>query len=177
MECGYNSCNFARLLSSIGNSPQRLWNVKQMLSTSACPPQTNKAKRGISTQSDRCTRCNLYVETPDHVLVECPAARTTWSWIWRWCDLPENNFNTIEETINYAANWGKCVKKMRILISICYDTLWWIWKARNENVFKKLCIPPTTVADNIQSMVYIWIKHRSSIKAKNWAECCSNPLT
>lgn len=68
--------------------------------------------------------------------------------------MPYNQFNTVGELIDYATKWGRCTKKRKVLINICYGTLWGIWKAKNERLFKKLITTPTKVVDNIQSMVY-----------------------
>nr|KAJ0222767.1 hypothetical protein LSAT_V11C200090550 [Lactuca sativa] len=70
---------------------------------------TELAKRGMVLESNICRLCRIDDETPDHILI-------------RWCNLPNTQFNTVGDIINYAANWGHCPKKRKILTCICYGT-------------------------------------------------------
>lgn len=68
-----------------------------------------------------------------------------------------------------------CPRKMKICMCICHGILWWIWRDRNERFFKKLHIPPTKVADNIQS-IYVWVKHKSSKFMVSWIDRYIHPF-
>ena len=63
--------------------------------------------------------------------------------------MPQVQLNTVGELIEHAAKQGTCKKKRKVIIGICYATLWGIWKARNERIFKRLITNPIRVADNI----------------------------
>ncbi|KAL4572985.1 hypothetical protein LXL04_019777 [Taraxacum kok-saghyz] len=136
------------------------------------PSAVALCKRGVVNQNNfRGGSCNMEDECADHILVQCPFAKTVMEWILKWCDIKEVRFNTVTEVLDYAAGWGNFPKKRRILLAIFQGTMWSIWKARNDRLFGNRRIPPTKVADMIKSMVFIWIKHRRpSGGSKNWTD-------
>lgn len=79
------------------------------------------------------------------------------------------------DMVEFCSTWGRCLKKRRNLISICYVTAWLIWRARCNFVFNKTRISPNQLAGNIQSMVFSWIKHRRVNCSYNWIDWCSSP--
>nr|KAJ0218409.1 hypothetical protein LSAT_V11C300144270 [Lactuca sativa] len=79
---------------------------------------------------------------------------------------------TVGDLINFVENWGNCQKRRMHLRSICYGTLWLIWKTSCDWVFKQIRISPTKIADNIKYIVFTWIKHRSDKSSLNWGQWC-----
>ena len=121
-----------------------------------------------------CSHCSNEEEDEIHVLWRCSFAKTIWYWVFRWCDTPIPACNEIGDLIQFINTWGNNQNRRRTLISICYGTLWMIWNARCNWVFKKRRISPTKVADNIKSIVYTWLKYRRTNYTYKWEEWCAN---
>ncbi|KAL4579804.1 hypothetical protein LXL04_015970 [Taraxacum kok-saghyz] len=90
----------------------------------------------------------------------CPFANTVWTWVLRWCGIPMPNISILCDLLEHIHNQGDNKRRRRDLIAICYGTLWIIWKAKCERIFKKTRISPTKAVDNVKSKVYTWVKHR-----------------
>nr|KAJ0209586.1 hypothetical protein LSAT_V11C400182710 [Lactuca sativa] len=134
-------------------------------------------KMGVWLDSIDCTYCNHDEECGDHILIKCPFSREVWEWILKWCGINHTPFHTIVEVIDFAAGWGNCPKKRRILQVICYGTLWSIWKARNDRLFNNRRTSQAKIADLIKSLVFTWINFRGTYgRTLNWSEWCSVPL-
>ncbi|KAL4579108.1 hypothetical protein LXL04_015243 [Taraxacum kok-saghyz] len=85
-------------------------------------------------------------------------------------------FSNFGDLVQFTSQWGSCVKRRRCLTSICYVTAWSIWKTRCDWIFRKRRISPTRVADNVKTLVFTWIKHRSSMCNLQWNEWSANPF-
>ncbi|KAL4586708.1 hypothetical protein LXL04_011350 [Taraxacum kok-saghyz] len=72
--------------------------------------------------------------------------------------IPDQAWENVEDLLIFIKEWGECEKKKKDLVCICYGALWLIWKVRCDWVFKKLRSSPTKVADNVKTIVYIWLK-------------------
>ena len=143
------------------------------------PSAVALSRRGIlNNNNTTCSFCNQGEECADHILVNCTFAKTVLEWILKWCDIRGASFCTVSEILDYAAGWGNCPKKRRILQTIIQGTLWSIWKARNERLFGNRRIPPTVVADIVKSSVFLWVKYRRSKgETLNWTNWCINPFS
>ncbi|KAL4589627.1 hypothetical protein LXL04_002535 [Taraxacum kok-saghyz] len=126
--------------------------------------------RGIPIESPICSLCSNEEEDALHTLWRCSSAQTTWYWIFQWCDISIPVVNEIGDLIQFINAWGNNKNRRRTLVSICYGTLWMIWKARCDWVFKKRRISPTKVADNIKSTVYTWLKYRRPNYTYGWEQ-------
>nr|KAJ0188467.1 hypothetical protein LSAT_V11C900489130 [Lactuca sativa] len=111
-------------------------------------------KRGIQLESPLCTYCENEEEDASHVILRCPMVVQVWEWVFRWCDISNVQFGSVEELLKFSTQWGTCAKKRKSLISICYGTAWLIWKARCDWFFKKSRISPVKVADLVKSTVF-----------------------
>lgn len=104
-------------------------------------------------------------------------ASIVWDCILRWCDIPTPpQFTSVLGIIDFAKNGSVCQRKRNTLISICYRTLWWIWKARCDRTFKENHINPTKVDDNVKPQVFTWIKHQKAKCKYNWNEWSDCPF-
>lgn len=126
------------------------------------------ARRGVNIPSLTCDLCSCGDEDRDHVLISCSVAKLIWKDIGSWCEVRLDNMNSTQELMNAVNGWGRCPKKRRILVIIVYATLWYIWKSRNENVFRHVQISSSVVADQIKANVYNWIKLRGDKYKLNW---------
>jgi len=139
------------------------------------PTVTELIKRGITVTSLNCTHCSTEEEDTIHALWSCTFAKTVWEWILRWCDLPTPDIDSIGDLLSFMNERRNGSVKRRDLIPICYGTLWSIWKARCDWIFKQIRASPTKVADNVKSLVYTWVKHRRHDCHYNWMEWCVSP--
>ena len=132
--------------------------------------------RGVSVHSTNCSFCNSVLETADHIMASCPLAKTVWGWIFKWIgeNLPQSS--TVKEIVDYAKNWGRCIKKRRRFETICYGVMWSLWIARNERVFNKRPSTAFRIVDEIMSLAFLWCKHRGNNKNLNWVMWCLSPF-
>ena len=132
-------------------------------------------KRGIQIDSPICSFCNNAEEDVMHVLWNCPFAVTVWEWVLKWCGLQKPTANSISDVLKAMDQVDGSAKKRKDMTAICYDTMWMIWKARCDWIFKKRRHSPTKVADEVKSIVYTWLKHRRSKCHYSWINWCIDP--
>nr|KAJ0223900.1 hypothetical protein LSAT_V11C200065500 [Lactuca sativa] len=118
------------------------------------------SQRGIHIDTCYCSSFIEGSECANHMLVRCPYVFLVWKHIFLWCGINWLDYHNIEETIHFVANWVRCPKKRTRLTSICYGTLWNLWRARNDRLSQGRFVNPSRVVDNIKSSVFTWIKYR-----------------
>ncbi|KAL4556272.1 hypothetical protein LXL04_038919 [Taraxacum kok-saghyz] len=124
-------------------------------------------------------------DSTDHILAGCSFTREVLFWIFKWCDVPLPDFNTIKEITDFVANWGRCPKKRAFLVAgptlrgdrlvaIVYGLLRNAWKVRNDKLFNNVHCSPNKMADIIISTVFNWVKSRGNFGVCNWTNwlCC-----
>lgn len=124
------------------------------------PSAVNLHRRGINSMDKNCNYCGVMEETTDHLLCGCPATCSIMDWVFRWGGVQHSIFPCVSEVLDFVYSWGTYLKRRRILISICYDMFWCIWRARNEKVFNNIKIIPVRVTYIIKSTMYVLFKHR-----------------
>lgn len=134
------------------------------------PVATNLMNRGIIMANTNCPLCNGEHETGDHLFVKCPISIEARSWIFKWCDIPATNFDTVNEFLNFAATWGNCPRKRERFKVVLYAMLWFTWLARNNFIFKAVKPIPTMIADEVISQTYAWFKYRTSELNCTWLD-------
>ena len=136
------------------------------------------SKRGISVNNTSCHKCNTCLDEIDHLFAGCNFAKDVLMKIWNWCGITSTTTNpdSIMEIVKYAANWGNCPKKRKILIAIIYGYIWCLWKVRNDKIFNNRCASSNKVVDDIIFVVYNWVKCRGGFGKCDWVIWCCNPL-
>ncbi|CAH1441010.1 unnamed protein product [Lactuca virosa] len=132
--------------------------------------------RGFSNISPNCGYCNHTDEISDHIFIHCDFASAVREWIMRWCGVTLAPINTVEDLLEFASNWSQCPKKHKVFMMICYGLIWCLWKARNDIIFKQVKASPTKIVDDIQALVFFWLKHRGSLGAIRWCDWCISPF-
>ncbi|KAL4561571.1 hypothetical protein LXL04_033740 [Taraxacum kok-saghyz] len=82
------------------------------------PTSVALLNRGVNVPSPCCRFYGLDGEDADHVLVNCPFAKSVWSYVWRWCGVQGNDFPTVQALLRFAANWGSNGKRRSMLESV-----------------------------------------------------------
>ncbi|KAL6550624.1 hypothetical protein OROMI_021112 [Orobanche minor] len=126
-------------------------------------------KRGIPNIHSHCSHCN-------EVGTNCALGKTTGHWIFRWCGIGDVVVNSVTELIEFAQSWGNSKKEGKLFTLVCYGMLWLMWLAINDRIFKQRIISPTLVADNIKSLVFVWVKHRGVKKNIKWVDWNVSPF-
>ncbi|CAI9299170.1 unnamed protein product [Lactuca saligna] len=132
------------------------------------------AKRRLNVPSTSCQLCNNGDDDTNHVLVKCPSLKTALDWIFRWCDIQVQHFNSVTKLVSFAIQWGQCPKKRKILLAIIYSFLWFGWKARNDKIFNNLKISSMVLADNTINLLFNWVNHRGTFENCKWVVCSCN---
>lgn len=118
--------------------------------------------RGVNNISLNYGHCLHNFECADHIFIRFDFVTAMWEMIMRWCKINLGLINNIEDLLEFASIWGHFPKKRIIFIIICYGMVLCLWKVRNDRIFKQAKLRPTTVADEIQTLVFYWLKHRGS---------------
>lgn len=99
------------------------------------------------------------------------------TWILNWCSIPLQNFSRVNDLGDFAAKWGCCPKKRKLLLPIVYGFIWCIRLAMNDMVFNKMRIFPSKLVDSIITMIFSWVKNKVNFGVCNWIYCCRKLLT
>ncbi|XP_052619680.1 uncharacterized protein LOC128126024 [Lactuca sativa] len=134
-----------------------IWQAKQ----GRIPSAEALRKRNIQVPSTMCGICEHVEESVDHILTSCSLARNIITMVLKWCNVLPQFFLGVNEVLDFAGNWGHCPKKKELLTCIIYRTLWSLWKARNDRIFKEESSKPAKILDYINSLVFTWRKYRS----------------
>ena len=123
----------------------------------------------------RGTYMTTLVETTNHLLIDCEFSKVMCYWIFRWCGIKQPQFRNVRDFIDFGASCGNCPRKGNILTMILHSTIWNIWIARNDKVFKKLGVNPTKTTDCIISQAFEWNKYMGN-GLESWADRNVSPL-
>ena len=89
-----------------------------------------------------CKMCGE-IETADHILFRCPTAR--FLWIFLENSLSLNCSPTSREELFFDVLPNNYERGKTNMLFLCADTLWTLWKTRNELVFDDKVIPTTDI--------------------------------
>lgn len=140
------------------------------------PVQSLLLDRGIASLSQDCVLCHSEVETVNHLFMHCPYAKEVQQWLFNWCGIRHQNFDTVLDLIVFARSWGTDQKRKGIGSTILYCYLWCLWLSRNDRVFKNLQVAVAKVMDNIMTMSFSWCNNRSSNGCGKWADWSCSPF-
>lgn len=132
--------------------------------------------RGVNLVSTLCVNCIGREESVDHLLVSCPMADLILESIFNWCEIPKAQFNKVADLLIFISKWSRCSRKRSLLASISYCSFWCIWKGRNQRIFNNYHSKPAIIVENVQSMSFIWWKHRGKIPSLDWKVWLLNPF-
>ncbi|CAI9265575.1 unnamed protein product [Lactuca saligna] len=100
-------------------------------------------RRGVAIINTSCPQCHLENEDTEHILIRCPVASNVWDLIFKWCNIPKPQFQTVGELIGFVKTWGIRRRRRNNLICVCFGVMWILWKTRCDGVLKnKRTSPP-----------------------------------
>ncbi|KAJ9567662.1 hypothetical protein OSB04_003628 [Centaurea solstitialis] len=144
------------------------------------PTKQNLLKRGVVLDNALCPLSKSEPETRDHVFAACwvtiEVRRKLNAWWNLWVENANNHQNSLVQP--EGPDQGSKVKEMAKDV-VLHTYLWIVWKCRNKVLFNHSPINPCIVANNIQSVAYLWFHNRHfSGRSLCWADwcCLSFPL-
>jgi hypothetical protein len=142
------------------------------------PTKVNLALRNVlgPDQNNLCTFCNRVEESSVHLFLHCDFTSSVWlsimSWLDRFFPTPPNLF------VHWECWSGRERKKIgkKGLWLIWNSTVWALWKARNDKIFKGIIYTANEIADEIRVMSWRWFLSRMSVPSCLFYEWCWNPF-
>ncbi|XP_076925313.1 uncharacterized protein LOC143588091 [Bidens hawaiensis] len=136
----------------------------------------NLIARGMPLLWSNCRVCALEVESTKHVFLDCTQAKATWRLISLWCGWDFTGLDTFEHllgvTVEPQSKSTRC-----LLLAIIYSPLWFIWKQRNEKVFKVRVLSIAFTVEEIKRSLFGWFKLRSKHKEVDWSVWAEYPMS
>nr|GEU52792.1 reverse transcriptase domain, reverse transcriptase zinc-binding domain protein [Tanacetum cinerariifolium] len=107
-------------------------------------------RRGIDLDTTLCSCCDSVMESCVHSLVLCNFSMSVWEKIFNWWKLGNVNAFSIGEI--FAANGKVVIPKYSLHLwqAVIWTSVYFIWKIRNERVFKGKVSSVTKIVKDIQ---------------------------
>ncbi|XP_071715133.1 uncharacterized protein [Rutidosis leptorrhynchoides] len=140
------------------------------------PIRVELDNRGIDLHSTRCPLCDDSLESVDHTLIFCSHAREIWERIFKWWNMGSFNYYTINELLvenNHSVPMSSIGNS--IWLAIKWIGAYFIWKNRNNKVFRNKAWNGPVALNEIQAISYDWIANRLKGKNMDWLTWISNP--
>lgn len=125
-------------------------------------------KRQVILSNFNYESCIAIEETCQHIFLHCPWANETWAMLETWSVIDVSNPSSIEQLIYATNQLFQSNKQKKVANAIILVSLWSIWKAQNERIFKGVKTPPWRLIEEIKSQAYLWIKNRGNEVILNW---------
>ena len=109
----------------------------------------------VAMPSTLCSACNEADESGDHILVSCSIAKEVFQSIFQWCKIRTCDFHSVASILGFAYKWGNCPDRRNVFTTIVFASLWCLWKARNERIFKKQRYESAKIISNIKTHTYV----------------------
>jgi hypothetical protein len=125
--------------------------------------------------SVRCVLCEVEIETTNHLFMHCVVVRRVWLELLKWVD---NMFIMPQNVFTHWACWNAGVSNKRIIKGlrlIWHATIWCIWKARNDKIFKDKNSEVLVIVEEAKVLSWRWSLSRLKIPTCLFYEWCWNP--
>jgi hypothetical protein len=122
------------------------------------PTRYNLDLRGINT-SDKpweCVGCVGKIETSRHLFLHCPSAMKVWGDVFKWLGVSIVIPPSISSLFELLKGTARNAKIRDGFVLIWHATLWSLWKARNNAIFKDIPFIPNVIVDSIKVVSWKW---------------------
>ncbi|XP_071699505.1 uncharacterized protein [Rutidosis leptorrhynchoides] len=140
------------------------------------PVRIELDKRGVDLHSVRCPICDDDIETTDHTLLFCSFAQDIWSRINSWWGLGSFSNLSFNEILRGNSGVSMSPFGKKIWQAIEWISAYYIWKNRNNRVFRGNTWSVAVTLNEIQVKSFEWISVRNRGKKFDWYTWLSNPL-
>ncbi|GKA40871.1 transposon TX1 [Tanacetum coccineum] len=155
----------------------KLVEEKTLSVASRLPVREELDKRGIDLDTLLCPSCGDMVESCSHCLVMCNFAMSVWEKNYSWWKIGVVNAFSIEEFFSSNGNANIPSQSSRMWQAVIWTSRYFIWKERNERVFKGKASSLNKIVQDIQLKSFKWIVRRSGKKSEmNWQQWLFNPV-
>ncbi|KAK1423484.1 hypothetical protein QVD17_18787 [Tagetes erecta] len=138
------------------------------------PTRQSLAHRGLQINDIVCPMCNAFVEDVDHIFAHCCIARQLWTQVGRWTRLPIAPSQPIDNIMDMNAyGLEKGSNRQKIVESIFKATIWCIWLARNECIFRGTIPLPMQILEDIKILSFQWVTNRTKLHGLDWMKWSS----
>ncbi|MFS7999078.1 hypothetical protein Hanom_Chr12g01161751 [Helianthus anomalus] len=104
----------------------------------------------------------------DHIVAECLYSNGVWCGIARWCRIPPIFLFSVHDIHVIAEHSGYSQPKKEVIRGILVITLWRIWKARNEKVFRETNVSIVQVIADVKVLSFLWFNSRRKGLEMSW---------
>ncbi|XP_076925800.1 uncharacterized protein LOC143588760 [Bidens hawaiensis] len=111
-----------------------------------------------------------------NTFLDCTRAKAIWRLISLWGGWDFTGLDSFEHLLGVTVEPQSKMRR-RLLLAIIYSTLWFIWKQRNEKVFKARALSIAFTVDEIKRSLFGWFKLRSKYKEVDWSVWTDSPLS
>lgn len=119
-------------------------------------------EKGIIQSSNECELCRSQCESINHMFVDCPVAVAVWAKIAAWWGLDFRLSGNLEEVMDKLSATGNNFIQKKVIETVGYATLLFIWRNRNDWIFKKTTRRIEELVGQIQQKSLTWIDARAN---------------
>ncbi|XP_071726756.1 uncharacterized protein [Rutidosis leptorrhynchoides] len=149
-----------------------LWRLKlHRLAT-----KDNLVRRDVILQNNKCSWCDQFEETENHIFVSCDISKQVWSNVGVWLGTPVSSWNSMKDFWSWIDSNLLQGKKKMIVQCICFSALWNLWHLRISYIFNDTSFRIHHVMDNIIVTAFFWIFSRYKKGTINWSMWLQNPM-
>lgn len=100
-------------------------------------PTKMRLNRFITQIDLQCSLCNTTAEDDTHIFSNCPNATEVWDSLSHWWPLPfHHQHSTVEDMTTSLSNYKAPRAQKQITYAIFAASIYFIWYARNQRLFK-----------------------------------------
>ncbi|XP_071713273.1 uncharacterized protein [Rutidosis leptorrhynchoides] len=139
------------------------------------PVRMELDKKGIDLHSVRCPICDDDMETVEHSLIFCKHSLDLWNRVFEWWHLGNFSNLSINEILRGNSSTQMSNFGNKIWQAVEWVCAYYIWKNRNNKVFRDKCWNTPVALSEIQVKSFDWISNRSKGRNLEWLTWLSNP--
>ncbi|XP_022032836.1 uncharacterized protein LOC110933944 [Helianthus annuus] len=128
------------------------------------PTATALRERGMVLTDYNCKLCGAAEETVSHLLLQCSFAKEIWEKIVSWVKIPMFTAGNLRELMQELQFLQRSRYIKKAIHTIATQTIWSIWKIRNEKIFRGKSGAIQTTIEEIKEATFQGVKLRSKFK-------------